>query len=68
MSKRITLLVLVAAFGLGAVVGLQTTSVQAGSCFYKCICSQAYKCCTTQYGTSCKLAPTAPIGCPQVAC
>jgi len=66
MKKLAVLLVLV--FGLGAVVGMRTTPAQAASCYWTCICSVAYKCCRTEFGTKCKVDPAAPIGCPQVAC
>jgi hypothetical protein len=68
MRKRAAFLVLVAVFGLGALVGLRTSPAQAGLCYWKCVCSVAYKCCTTPTGTSCKVDPRAPINCPQVAC
>jgi hypothetical protein len=66
--KKLALLVLVVAFSFGAVVGMSTSSAQAGPCYWRCICSFAYRCCTTPTGTSCKLDPKAPINCPQVAC
>lgn len=53
MSKRTALLVLVAVFGLGAVIGLRATPTQAGNCTIQCICGTPYKCCTTAGGTTC---------------
>ena len=67
--KKFTIgLALAGVFAVAAIVGMSSTSAQAGSCYYRCICSVAYKCCTTPYGTSCKVDPNAPINCPQVAC
>ena len=68
MSKRTALLVLVAVFGMGALVGLRATPSQAGPCFYRCICGTPYKCCTTSSGTTCKVDRSGPIQCPQIAC
>jgi len=68
MRKLTIGLALAGVFAVGAIIGLSATPAQAVTCFYRCICSQAYKCCTTETGTTCKLAPGAPIGCPQVAC
>jgi hypothetical protein len=68
MSKRFAFLVLTVVFGIGALIGTSTNAAQPGSCFYKCICSVPYKCCTTPYGTSCKVDTSGTIGCPQVAC
>ncbi|HXV14814.1 MAG TPA: hypothetical protein VEC56_11470 [Candidatus Krumholzibacteria bacterium] len=68
MKKLTAILALVGVFGVGALVGLRATTAQAGPCYYRCICSVAYKCCTTETGTTCKAVPNAPINCPQVAC
>ncbi len=68
MKKWMMGLAFAGVFAACAIVGLGSKPAQAGPCFYRCICSQAYKCCTTPSGTSCKLDPSAPIGCPQVAC
>lgn len=68
MRKLTIGIALAVAFGVGAVIGMNTTTAQAGPCFYRCICSVAYKCCNGPNGTSCKPDPSAPIGCPQVAC
>jgi hypothetical protein len=58
-------------FVLGAVVGMHGTSANAAgssNCYWTCICSVPYKCCTSSTGTRCKVDLNAPIGCPQVAC
>lgn len=68
MRKRTALLLLPVVFAVGAVVGLKAPNAQAGPCFYKCICSVPYKCCTTPYGTSCKKDTSGTFNCPQVAC
>lgn len=68
MRKLTVCLVLVGVFGFGAIVGMSTKPAQAAPCFYRCICSVAYKCCTTPTGTTCKVDRNAPINCPQVAC
>jgi hypothetical protein len=66
MRKRFAFPVLLAVFAMGAVVGLRAPGAQAGPCFYKCICSVPYKCCTTSYGTSCKKDTSGTFQCPQV--
>jgi hypothetical protein len=66
MRKRLVFSVLATVFALGAVVGLKTTGAEAGPCFYKCICSVPYKCCTTPFGTSCKKDTSGTFQCPQV--
>ncbi len=68
MRKLTIGLVLAGVFGLGAFVGMSSSPAEAAPCYYRCICSVAYKCCTTATGTSCKVVPNAPINCPQVAC
>ncbi|MCI0451333.1 MAG: hypothetical protein L0Z51_02950 [Candidatus Latescibacteria bacterium] len=68
MKKLTAILALAGVFGIGALVGLRATPAQASLCYYRCICSVAYKCCSTPTGTSCKAVPNAPIECPQVAC
>jgi hypothetical protein len=68
MRKRFAFPVLLAVFAMGAVVGLRAPGAQAGQCFYKCICSVPYKCCTTPTGTSCKKDTSGTFQCPQVAC
>jgi hypothetical protein len=68
MKKLTAILALVGVFGVGALVGLRATPAEASLCYYRCICSQAYKCCTTANGTVCKAVSNAPIDCPQVAC
>lgn len=68
MRKRMAFMVLVVVFGLGALVGLRAPSAQAGPCFYKCICSVPYKCCTTSSGTTCKKDTSGGIQCPQYDC
>ncbi len=68
MKKLIVGLVLAGVFGVGAIVGLSTTTAQAGPCFYRCICSVPHKCCTGPNGTTCKPVPDGPLQCPQVAC
>jgi hypothetical protein len=68
MKKRAALLLLTIVFVMGAVVGMKAPSAQAGPCFYKCICSVPYKCCTTPFGTSCKKDTSGTFQCPQVAC
>ncbi len=66
--KKLTIgLVLAGLFSVGAMVGLNSTSAQAGPCFYRCICSVPHKCCTSASGTTCKPAPNGPIQCPQVS-
>ena len=70
MTKRNVLLALVVVFGLGALVGLRTSPAQAGlgTCYWRCICSVPYKCCTTPMGTTCKPDPNGPVQCPQYGC
>jgi hypothetical protein len=68
MRKLTIGIALAVAFSAGAVIGMNTTTAQAGPCFYKCICSVPHKCCSGPNGTSCKPDPSAPIGCPQIAC
>jgi hypothetical protein len=68
MNKRFAFLVLAVVFSIGALVGMRTPAAQAGPCFFKCICSVPYKCCTTPYGTSCKKDTSGTFNCPQVAC
>lgn len=68
MKKRPAFLVLVVVFALGAIVGMKAPGAEAASCFYKCICSVPYKCCTTPFGTSCKKDTSGTFNCPQVAC
>lgn len=68
MRKLTIGIALAVAFGAGAVIGMNTTTAQAGPCFYRCICSVPHKCCNGPNGTSCKPDPSAPIGCPQIAC
>ena len=65
MKKRSAFLVLAVVFGLGAIVGMRTPGAQAGPCYYKCICSVPYKCCTTIYGTSCKKDTSGAFQCTQ---
>ncbi len=70
MRKRFTFVVLVAVFGMGALIGMRAPGAQAAisPCFFKCICSVPYKCCTTPSGTTCKRDTSGTFGCPQVAC
>lgn len=65
MKKRSAFMVLAVVFGLGAIVGMRTSGAQAGPCYYKCICSVPYKCCTTPYGTSCKKDTSGTFQCTQ---
>jgi hypothetical protein len=64
MSKRIALLVLVAVFGVGALIGMRVSPVQAGPCYIQCICGTPYKCCTTAGGTTCTVYEH-PYTCPR---
>lgn len=66
--KKMMLLAVAVVFGIGAFVGFQTSSAQAGPCYWRCICSVPYKCCTTPTGTKCKPDPHGPIQCPQYDC
>ena len=66
MKKRFSFLVLTVVFGVSALIGMKTTGAQAGLCYYKCICSVPYKCCTTPYGTACKKDTSGTFQCPQV--
>lgn len=65
MRKRIAFLLLPVIFVTGAIVGLKAPSAEAGPCYYTCICSVPYKCCTTPYGTSCKKDTSGIWNCPQ---
>lgn len=64
MSKRTALLVLVAVFGVGALIGMRVSPVQAGPCTIQCICGTPYKCCTTMGGTTCTVYEH-HINCPR---
>ena len=64
--RKFAVPVLLVVFAVGAVVGMRAPGAQAGPCFYKCICSVPYKCCTTPYGTSCKKDTSGTFQCPQV--
>jgi hypothetical protein len=68
MSKRMALLVLVAVFGMGALVGLRVSPAQAAPCVLRCICGTPYKCCTTSSGTICTVDTHSPMQCPQHDC
>lgn len=65
MKKRTAFLVLAVVFSIGSVAGMKTQSAQAGPCFYRCICSVPYKCCTTPNGTSCKKDTSGTFQCTQ---
>lgn len=68
MKKWMISFSLVGVFAAGALIGSGMKPAQAATCFYRCICSVPYKCCTTPTGTTCKVDHSAPIGCPQIAC
>ncbi len=68
MKKRTALLVLLVVFGLGTLIGIRASPVQAGPCSIRCLCGTAYKCCTTSSGTTCTVYTTHPIICPQGGC
>jgi len=68
MRKLMLCLVLISVFAIGLTVGMTTTPVEAGFCYWTCGCNGVvYKCCITPYGTACKLDPKAPFACPQIA-
>lgn len=53
-------------FAVAFVVGMTIPSADAGPCYYKCICSQPYKCCVNNGVESCKKLIDSPIQCTQV--
>jgi hypothetical protein len=65
MRKALALLLIV--FVVGVAIGVTMPSASAGPCYYKCICSRAYKCCVINGVETCKPV-TGVIQCPQIAC
>jgi len=60
MRKRTALLLVLAVFGFGALVGMRVSPVQAGPCYITCICGTPYKCC----GATCTVYTQHPVNCP----
>lgn len=66
MRKLTLCLALTLLFGTGLLVGLGATNADAGSCYYTCRCDGVpLKCCTSPFGTSCKVAKDSPLQCTQ---
>ena len=57
-------ILLVGVFALCFAASASLSKVEATTCTYRCICSRAYKCCTTDGVETCK--PSNLIRCPQV--
>jgi hypothetical protein len=68
MTRKILSLLLLV-FTVSFFIGFSGKRVDAASnCYYRCICSEAYKCCRFNGVETCKRVFDSPISCPQVAC